>query len=558
MSEDSGSKPLPYAGRWVAHVRGQVIAQGGTPEQARRAAQGSRFKETPEIVYMPTALPLTFSPLLDSVRAALPDDLTVYLVGGAVRDALQGRITHDLDFALSRDGIRTARRVANALKADFYSLDPERDTGRVIITAEDGRRTVMDFTAFRGPNLETDLQGRDFSLNAMAMDVRTLSIYDPLGGALDLKEKRLRACSASTFGDDPVRILRGVRLAAAFGFHIPPETRQAMKDAVSLLPQVSAERLRDELFRILEGPQPATCIRALDVLGALAPILPELPTLKDVVQPAPHLNDVWTHTLGTLNHLESTLAALSPDYNPDTATDLFNGLLVLRIGRYRQQLARHLAAAINVNRSLIGLLFLAALYHDVAKPLSKTTDKEGRLRFWGHDEEGAQMAVERARALQLSNDEVERLRTIVRHHMRVHYQTDRLVKERKQPTRRAIYRFFRDAGVAGVDIVLLALADFRATYEHTLPQDVWTACLDVCRSFLENWWEKPEESVVPPSLVNGKEVMEALGLQPGPQVGELLKAIREAQAMGEVVTREQAMAFAREWMEKNKYSRGTK
>jgi len=547
--------PSPYAGRWVARLHGQVIAQGGTPEQARRAAQGSRFKESPEIVFMPTSIPPNFSPMLDSVRAALPDDKTIYLVGGAVRDLLLGRATHDLDFALSGDAIKTARRVANSLsragtgtitKADFYPLDAERDTGRVIVTAEDGRRTVMDFASLRGPDLESDLRGRDFTLNAMAVDVRTLALYDPLGGALDLREKRLRQCSPSAFSDDPVRILRGVRLAAAFGFHILPEARQAMKQAAKLLPNVSAERQRDELFRILEGPQPATSLRALDMLDALAPVLPELPPLKGVAQPSPHVSDVWTHTLSTLTYLEMILAALAPDYNPDTASDLFNGLMVMRLGRYRQQLAELFASALNVNRSLRGLLFLAALYHDVAKPLSKTADEDGRLRFWGHDEEGAEMAAARGRALQLSSDEVERLKIIVRHHMRVLNHLNRLVEEKKSPSRRAIYRFFRDTGAAGVDVCLLALADLRATYEHSLPQEMWAAGLDVVRLFMENWWEKRAESITPPPLLNGNDLMQELSLEPGPLIGQLLEAIREAQALGEVSTREDALRIARE------------
>jgi tRNA nucleotidyltransferase/poly(A) polymerase len=542
--------PSPYAGRWVARLDGQVIAQGGTPGQARRAAQGSRYKESPEIVFMPTTNPLNFPPLLDSVRAVLPDDRVVYLVGGAVRDLLLARSTHDLDFSMSGEAIKTARRVADALKADFYPLDLERDTGRVIVTATDGTRTVMDFAAFRGPDLEADLLGRDFTLNAMAVDVRTQALYDPLGGVLDLREKRLRQCSPSAFTDDPVRILRAVRLAAAFGFHILPETRQAMKKAVKLLPNVSAERQRDELFRILEGQQPATSLRALDMLGALEPVLPELTSLKGVAQPSPHVSDVWTHTLSTLTYLEMILAALAPDYNPETASDLFNGLMVIRIGRYRQQIGEHFNTLLNVNRSLRGLLFLAALYHDVAKPLTKAADEDGRLRFCGHDQESAEMAAARGRALQLSSDEIDRLKTIVHNHMRILHHTNRLVKEPKSPSRRAIYRFFRDTGEAGVEVCLLALADLRATYEHTLPQNMWVAGLDVVRLFLENWWEKRAESIAPPPLLNGNDLMQEMVLQPGPLIGQLLGAIREAQALGEVSTREQAFALARAHLSK--------
>src|SRR5688572_5635759 len=126
MHDDSQAAGSPYAGRWVARLRGRIIAQGGTPEQALRAAQTSRHKERPEIIYMP--VPLSYSPLIDRVREVLPDQ-EIYLVGGAVRDMLLNRISHDLDFALPSNGIGLARRVANALHADFMVLDDARDTG---------------------------------------------------------------------------------------------------------------------------------------------------------------------------------------------------------------------------------------------------------------------------------------------------------------------------------------------------------------------------------------------------------------------------------------------
>jgi len=541
----AGEDQKLYAGRWVARLRGRVIAQGGTPDQARHAAQ-SRYKETPEIIFMATDFPLTFPPILDSVRLALPDDTTIYLVGGAVRDALLGRRIHDLDFVLEKDAIISARHVANSLKADFYPLDTERDTGRVIMTNEDGSRTLMDFAAYRGPDLEADILGRDFTLNAIAFNLKDKTLHDPLGGAMDLKEKRLRACSPSAFTDDPVRILRGIRLAANFGFHILLETRRAMKDAASLVGFISPERMRDEFFRLLDGLQPATCLRALDLLGALDKIFPELSTLKGVAQPPPHVHDVWEHSLAVVDHLEAIFTALSPDYNPDKASDLLNGLLVLRIGRYRQQIGEAFTRSLSSDRSVRSLLFLAALLHDVAKPVVKKVDDEGQMRFWGHDQQGAEMAASRGRALVLSNDETTRVETVVRNHMRILYHINRLEGEGKPPSRRAVYRFFRDSGPAGVDICLLALADLRATYEQTLPQETWAAALDVVRTMLENWFEKPTESIDPPQLVNGDDLMLALNLQPGKIIGDLLETLREAQAMGKISTREQALQMARE------------
>lgn len=553
MSDDSQTADSPYAGRWVARVRGRIVAQGGTPEQALHAAQVSRHKEKPEIIYM--HVPFNYSPLIDSVRDILPDQ-EIYLVGGAVRDMLLNHLSHDLDFAAPSNAIALARRVANALKADFMVLDNERDTGRVIVTEPDGMRTFLDFATYRGRHLDEDLHGRDFTMNAIAFDLRKQTLIDPLNGASDLRAKLIRACSPASFSDDPVRILRAVRQAAAFEFKIELETRQAMKQAADLLPKVSPERQRDELFKMLEGPRPDASMRALEMLGVLPYLLPELPALKGVQQPPPHIYDVWEHTLSVLGYLENILAVLGPGYSADDTNDLFTGLLTLRIGRFREQFAKHFSELLNADRSVRAVLFLAALYHDVQKPATKSIDESLRIRFFDHDIKGAQVVEERARAFNLSNDEVERIRKIIQHHMRFHFFTNRLEIDKQEPSRKAIYRFFRDAGKAGIDLVLLGLADLRGAQGATLKQDTWTAALDVARILLENYWEKPHETVAPPRLLDGNELMSELGLGPGRIIGQLLEAIREGQATGKVENREQALDLARQHL-KNQESAST-
>ncbi len=492
---------------------------------------------------MRSANPLLFSDLLERIAAALPPNQTAYLVGGAVRDALLGRVTHDLDFVIAGDNVlKISRWLADRIGAAYYPLDEERDTGRLVLLHPDGSRQLLDFASLRGPDLESDLRGRDFTINAMAIDIRQSQVLiDPLGGAADLIAKKLRACSASAFSSDPLRILRAIRQAFAFGLHIVPETRSLMRQSAPLLARVSPERLRDELFRILGGYQPAACLRALDLMGALSYVLPELPALKGVEQSSPHVSDVWNHTLDVLQKLESVLAALRPDFDPDTAASLLLGLAVLRLGRYREKIGEHLTVAINPDRPLRPLLFLAALYHDIAKPHTRTVEEGGRTRFFGHDQEGAEVVTARARALRLSNTEIERLKKIVRYHMRPVV----LAQPGHLPTRRAIYRFFRATGPAGVDICLLSLADVLATQGAALPAGAWISHLDVVRVLLEAWWEKPEESVSPPVLLGGGDLMKELELSPGPQVGRLLEAIREAQAGGQISSREEAIALAR-------------
>lgn len=552
MDECQTPEAVAYSGRWVALVRGKIVAQGETREQVFQFARRSRSKEETEIRFMPFIKPFlpVSSPLIDSVRGLLSPDEPAYLVGGAVRDAVRGQATHDLDFACPQ-GLKLAKKVANGLAAAFFPLDEAFDTARVILQHPDGSRDTLDFAGFRGNSIDADLLGRDFTVNAIAMNIHTGEIVDPLGGLKDIREKRLRACTETALSTDPVRVLRAVRQAAAFGFSIDPETRSWMKAAAALLPNISPERQRDELFKILEGPRPDAAIRALELLGVFSYILPELNKLKGVEQSSPHVHDVWMHTLAVLRHLENILDILSPKYDEQKSNaDLMNGMLVLQLGRYRQQISTHLGATLNADRSARAVLFFAALYHDINKPQTKSIEENGRIRFLGHDDQGAKTAVKRGQTLHLSNNELERFEHIIKHHMRVHGQSNR--KEAGQDTsRKAIYRFFRDTGEAGIDLILLALADTRATYEHELTQEHWAASLDVCRSLLEAWYEKADEIIQPRPLINGDDLINELKQKPGQEIGILLEAIRETQASGKLSTREEALAFSRGWLAKS-------
>jgi len=536
-----------YAGRWVARARGRIVAQGGTPEQALHAAQKSRHKEKLEIIFMPISF--SHSPLLDKVRDVLPDR-EIYLVGGAVRDMLLNRLSRDLDFALPSNGISTARKVANALQADFMILDDERDTGRVIFTDDDGTRTFLDFAVYRGANLEEDLRNRDFTMNAIAFDIQTQTIHDPLNGASDLRARLIRACSPTSISDDPVRILRAIRQAAEFECKIELDVRKAMKQSASLLTNISPERKRDELFKILDGSKPDVAMRALEMLGVFPHLLPELTEMKGVTQSEPHIYDVWEHTLSVLGYLDSIISALRIGYSAEDTNDMFTGLLTLRIGRFREQFAEHFARSLNTDRSVRAALFFAALYHDVQKPATRSIDEAERIRFFDHETKGAEVASQRGQAFNLSNDEIERIEKIIKYHMRFHFFTSRMEGDKKEPSRKAIYRIFRDTGEAGIDLVLLGLADLRGIRGHTLSQETWTAALDIARILLENYWEKPQETVAPPRLLDGNELMHELNLQPGRIVGQLLEAIREGQATGKISTRGEAITFARDELNK--------
>ena len=487
-------------------------------------------------------------PLLLRIISLLPEGVPVFLVGGAIRDALLNRAQYDLDFVTPGDAIKIARQLGDKIGAAYFPLDTERNMARLVLkpgAAQDNHEQHpirIDFSTYQGADLASDLAAREFTINAMAVEVHELqTLVDPMGGLQDLLAKRLKACSERSFINDPVRILRAVRFSVALELNIAPETVQLMRQAVVHLPTVSAERMRDELFRILIQSHPGTAIRLLDTLEALEYILPETCLLKGVEQSSPHILDAWEHTLDVLSRLESILDVVAEEFKPDKASNLALGLVSMQLGRYRPFLIEHLKSALNPDRPQRGMLFLAGLYHDVGKRKTQTVDDEGKIRFIEHEHIGARLADRRGQLLKLSRLEIDRLVTIVKHHMRPSF----LSHTEELPSRKAVYRFFRDTGAAGVDISLLSLADMLATYGPTLPQERWNRHLEVVRELLHAWWEDREERVFPTPLIDGDQLMRTLDLSPGPVVGYLLETIREAQVAGDIHTTEEATSLGK-------------
>ena len=308
-------------------------------------------------------------PELQQVRDSIPSTSPVHLVGGAIRDLLLKRDIGDLDFVVPQKALQISRQVANQLGGAFYPLDLERETGRVILVDKSGKKWHLDFAVYRGADLESDLRARDFTINAMAMDLHQPgNIYDPLGGANDLFRKRLRTCSPTSLEDDPVRILRAVRFATAYQLRIEPETLQFMQRSVNRLGEVSPERSRDEFFHILDAAQPVTCLRVLDHIGGLGILFPELEPLRDLDQSPPHTLDAWAHTLEVISRLSQVLAVVTEPYEEEIASNLYSGLVALRLGRYHHQISELLGSEQSEGRSQRSLLFFAALFHDAGKP----------------------------------------------------------------------------------------------------------------------------------------------------------------------------------------------
>lgn len=483
-------------------------------------------------------------PILKAI-AGIVGEGEVYLVGGAIRDAYLRRPLHDLDLATASDGRKWAQKVANHLDGVYYPLDPERGVGRAIVEFE-GQRYVIDAARYRGASLDDDLRGRDFTINAMALPMSVFAggsaggVIDPLGGLDDLRQKRLRQCAPTSISDDPIRALRGVRQSVAFKLLMERATREAIKANAARITENSPERVRDEFLTILGGPRPHVALRTMDVLGLLVPIIPEVDPMRGVAQSAPHIYDVWEHTLSVVERLDGVLLTFSPARTDDSAADSAYGLIVYLLDRYRHQILEHIAIPLPNGRSVRALLMLGALLHDCGKPPTRSLAADGRIHFYQHERIGAELAEARAMALRLSNEETARLAGMVRHHMRPML----LRLSGSEVSRRAIYRYWNATGDTGVDVCLLTLADYLGMVGSHLEVTDWLAHLQIVGALLDGYYNRRAEVVAPPPLVTGRDLMQALALKPGPEVGRLLAIIGEAQAAGEISTSEEALSLA--------------
>ncbi|PJF49115.1 MAG: HD domain-containing protein [Chloroflexi bacterium] len=453
------------------------------------------------------------------------------LVGGAVRDALLGQpLPRDLDFAVQGDAAALGRAVANALNASFYVLDAERGTARVLTrerTPTGGM--TMDFAACRGPDWRADAFARDFTINAIAVNLDDGALVDEANGLADLDARVIRAANEHAMADDPVRALRAVRLSFALGMRIEPATLAQVRAAGPMLGRPSAERLRDELMAILNLRDAGRAVQMLDDLDVLVPIVPEVEPMRACDQPAPHRFTVLRHTWEVMQALDRLLG------------DWAFGMGGVRFELSDQQrLADHFGTITAEHHTRAAVFRFAAMLHDCGKPATRSIGEDGRAHFYGHETTGAALVAARARALRFSGDEVARVHTIVRHHMRANF----MARQAHAPTPRTLYRFFRDVGDCAPELALFAIADCVGKGGPQTAAEDCAPSVEIARRLLDEYYARFERSVAPPPLLTGRDVI-ALGVKPGPRVGEILEAVREAQMIGEIGARDEALALAR-------------
>lgn len=461
--------------------------------------------------------------LLDLAAAR---DLEVYLVGGSVRELALGRQAPDLDLAVSAQTLELAREVATALNGTFVLLDEKERTARVVNQGE-----ILDLAEFRAPSLEGDLQGRDFTINALALNLKEilgagpLRVIDPLGGLEDLSRGLIRMVAAENLAADPLRLLRAYRFAATHGFSLVPETEAAIRRQAREFSRVAGERVHQELFNLLGVPAAGPILAQMDRVGLLLQIFPELEDLKGVEQNGYHHLDVFHHSLAAVFHLEEVLAAPS---------------------RYFGDLAGELARYAGLPSRGV-LLKLAALFHDAGKPRVKSRRIDpDRFTFYYHEKVGIEIFAGVVRRLRLSTAETRLVTSLIQLHMRPFLLLPAF--RERELSFRALGRLVRAARNDLPGLFALAMADSLAGQGPQKPADAEEVLADLADESYHFLKERLEPQERLPRLVSGHDLIR-LGLKPGPRFREILTAVEEAQWEGAARTREDALRLARRLLE---------
>ena len=457
-------------------------------------------------------------------------DVEAYLVGGVVRDALLGIPTGDIDVAVKGNAQSVGRDLASAIDGHFVMLDEARGIIRVVVHDEDSV-SFVDINSM--PNgIEQDLRRRDFTVNAMAVPLTEVSregfwnkVTDLYGGLSDLNNHVIRALSPSVFKDDPARLMRAPRLATQLSLTITDDTARQIRQDAHLVTTVAPERVRDELLKLLSQPKATASLRALDNLGLLSKVIPELDQARNVTQPKEHYWDVFNHLLETVGMVEKVLES-----HPNA-----DNFVVNYVPRF-ESIDEYFSEEVSDGHNRATLLKMTALLHDIAKPATRTVESSGRIRFLGHHSEGAEMGVDILRRLRFSKRGTELVRLMVHHHLR----PGQMAQKGELPTGKAIYRYFRDVEDAAKDTLYLNMADYLAARGPNLEEQEWSEhCRTIGHILSEGIERKAPETL--PKLITGHDIMKAYSINSGPQVGALLRLVYEAQANGDINTPEEAL-----------------
>ncbi len=466
-------------------------------------------------------------------------DVDAFLVGGFLRDVLLGKLAPDVDMAIHGDAVFYGKKLAEITKGKLIVLDGSRRIVRIVLDKQNGFLSNHIDLSEISNSIEEDLACRDFTVDSMAVHMSCISnkipinnLIDLFGGLKDLSSGTIRIVSKDCFKDDPARLLRAIRLVAQLGFSIEYGTKIALLEDSYLISRIAAERVREEFLKILEQPRASENLELMDSLGLLCKIIPELEYTRGVVQPKEHYWDVFNHCIKTPSNIEKITMPLVGFANEITSYVPWD-----------EDLEDHFAEIVSDGFDRKTMLKLSGLLHDISKPSTKNTDNGGRIRFLGHDLQGSEVCRAILTRLRISNRGINLVSDTVKHHLR----PTGIRQGKSDPTERALLRYYRDLGEVAFDTLYLNLADYLSAKGDKLHIEDWREHCVLISSILNKglrMGSNTKDSNAP-KLVDGNMLMDVLGIPPSRQLGLILRRLQEANTLGEINTREEAINLAR-------------
>jgi len=462
-------------------------------------------------------------------------NVPIYLSGGALRDWLMGMVPNDLDFTISHGALEFLEEFRGRYKGGTIVPLGMRydDTCRLVLSD-----AVLDVSGFRkgSGSIEEDLSKRDFTVNAMGIELRSILeqtgdvvLVDPMNGLADMATRQLRACPGA-FSDDPLRMLRAFRFSALLDFTIVPETLRAIAARANLIDLSAVERIRYELDQLVMSPRAYRGIEQMKTAGLLEWVFPELYEGDGVDQPSFHHLDVMQHNMMTLGCMEKVINQPEQFFPQDVET----------ITEYLSDSTTNM------------LLKWASLFHDVGKPVTREvlSEKDDRITFYGHDEEGARKFVVFAERLKWGRNNRQRVSRLISMHMHPFHLCN-VLREKGQVSHRAQLKICRKAGEELAGLFLLAMADSLAGQGEDKPAGMEEELAALFSSLNEIYHETVLPVLKGPKLLTGNDLIATLGLVPGPQFQVILGALDLAIIEGSVSNREEALNWVREYIKES-------
>ena len=443
-----------------------------------------------------------------------PETRGAFIVGGSIRDLLYGRAPVDYDVAVQGDPVKFARRIESSTNGRLVELGKP---GQMIIRVV-SEKSIIDVSSIKEASIEKDLLTRDFTINAMAYDLSSNRLIDPVGAQRDLKNKSVRMVSKDIFMRDPLRLLRAYRIAAEFQFEIEPHTKAAIKKHAALIQQSAAERVRAEFFKMLQCAGSCPYLSQMANSTLLFAFLPELAALKECHQNRHHQFNVFDHTLRAFFHLEGLLGS--------------NQKLLIAGGK---------PAAHQIAESQIPLLKFSILLHDLAKPAVQTLDHNGKRHFYGHERQSSRMAEAVCQRLKCSRRDTDKIRFLVRHHANPRFLFTALREQEGGP--RAVTRFFMKCADYIPDLFIIAAADMLGKEaELSERSTAFLAFLNqLMIDFETNFTSRKSGS----RLITGHDLTAEFGLTPSPLYKKILTRVEEERLSRSNMTRQEALVLVK-------------